>query len=452
MTDLTPHQREQLDKALASSIGILTGSPGTGKTYTAARLIGRIIDLCGSDTLAVCAPTGKAAVRITEALAHYGIEKTATTIHRLLGVASRTAGEGWGFQHDENQPLEKKWVVVDEASMIDTDLMAAFLRACAAGTHVLLVGDTNQLPPVGHGAPLRDLIAAGVPCGELREIRRNSGAIVRACADIRDGKRWRTCQSIDPDAGENLKLVPADSGAAAVERIVESIRKIRAQQLFDPVWEVQVIVAVNRRSTLSRRDLNARLQGELNPDGARVGSNPFRVGDKIVCLKNGFLPAVEVCPPEFNRDASDGKVFVANGEQARVVAVADRLTTVSLDAPKRLVKIPRGTDKNGDGDGQENEDDAAGTATGCQWDLAYAVSCHKAQGSEYPCVIVALDEYPGARRICTREWLYTAISRAKRVCLLVGKRGIADGMCVLRAIAKRKTFLRELIQGQQERN
>lgn len=451
MTGLTQHQREQLAIATSRSIGILAGSPGTGKTYTLARLVGRIIDLCGTDLVAVAAPTGKAAVRITEALAGYGIAKNASTIHRLLGVANRTAGEGWGFVHDETNPLPHKFIIVDEASMIDTDLAASLLRACAAGTHLLLVGDTNQLPPVGHGAPLRDLIAAGVPTGELTKIERNWGAIVQACADIRDGKRWQTVAELAPDTGQNLKLLPAASGEAAVEKIVETIRAIRERQLYDPIWGVQVIVAVNRKSPLSRRDLNKRLQGELNPTGQRVGSNPFRVSDKVVCLKNSLMPVVENAPSDCNRDALDGKVFVANGEQARVVAVVEKLTTVQLEAPRRLVKIPRGTE-NGDGkesDGSdENADDSAATTTGCQWDLAYAVSCHKAQGSEFPCVIVALDEYPGARRVCSREWLYTAISRAKGICLLVGKRATADSMCCQRAITKRKTFLKELIQEQ----
>jgi exodeoxyribonuclease V alpha subunit len=442
---VTEHQREEAQKATAASIGILAGSPGTGKTYTLARVVGRIGELVGLDMVAVCAPTGKAAVRISEALEGYQIRKTASTIHRLLGVASRSVGDGWGFAHDELNPLPHKWIIVDESSMIDTDLMASLLRACAQGAHVLLVGDVNQLPPVGHGAPLRDMIAAGVPTGELKKIERNWGTIVQACADIRDGKRWQSVEQLDPDAGQNLKLLPAASGEAAVERIVETIQKIRDAQLFDPVWGVQVIVAVNKKSPLSRRDLNKRLQGELNPAGIRVGSNPFRIGDKIVCLKNSLMPVVTDAPLDCNRDAIDDKVFVANGELGRVVAVADKLTTVSLDAPKRLIKIPRGTE-NGDDQAEGNDtDNSAATSTGCQWDLAYAISCHKSQGSEFPCVIVALDEYPGARRICSREWLYTAISRAKGVCFMVGKRGIADSMCFQRAITKRKTFLKDLI-------
>ena len=448
--DVSKHQAGELAKALRSSIALFGGSPGTGKTYSAARLIGRIIDLCGHDSIAVAAPTGKAAVRITEALEGYEISKTASTIHRLLGVASKTAGEGWGFIHDETNPLPHKYVVIDEASMIDTDLFASLLRALPVGCHLLLVGDVNQLPPVGHGAPLRDLLAAGVPSGELVKIERNWGQIVQACADIRDGKRWQTVEQLDPEAGANLKLLPAASGVAAVEKIVETIKKIRDAKLYDPIWGVQVIVAVNKKSELSRRDLNKRLQAELNPAGQRAGSNPFRVGDKIVCLKNSLVPIVEDAPPECNRDAMDSKVFVANGEQARVVSVVEKLTTVLLYSPKRLVKIPRGTENGSEGEngnGGEVDDSTPATTTGCQWDLAYAISCHKGQGSEWPCVIVALDEYPGARRVCSREWLYTAISRAKSVCLLVGKRGIADGMCMTRAIAKRKTFLKELIQG-----
>lgn len=449
--DISEHQKSELQKALKASIALFGGSPGTGKTYSAARLIGRIIELCGPDQVAVATPTGKAAVRISESLESYSVKKTASTIHRLLGIASRTAGEGWGFMHNEENPLPFKYIIIDEGSMIDTDLFASLLRACAVGTHLLIVGDVNQLPPVGHGAPLRDMIAAGVPAGELTKIERNWGAIVQACADIRDGKRWQTVKELDPDTGQNLKLLPAASNAAAVEKIVETIHKIKAAKLYDPIWGVQVIVAVNKKSELSRRDLNKRLQAELNPTGQRVGSNPFRVGDKIVCLKNSLMPIVDDAPPECNRDAADGKVFVANGEQACVVSVAEKLTIVSLDAPKRLVKIPRGTDnggdENSDGKDHEQDDKAASTNTGCQWDLAYAISCHKAQGSEWPCVIVALDEYPGARRVCSREWIYTAISRAKSICLLVGKCMIADSMCASRAIAKRKTFLKEFIQG-----
>jgi len=447
-TDLSAHQREQLRTALGAQLAILTGGPGTGKTFTAAPLIRELMGQCGEDEIAVAAPPGKAAVRIGEQLAANQIPLTASTIHRLLGVAEVSATGGWGFKHNEDNPLPFRFVVVDEASMIDTDLAASLLRACGVGTHVLLIGDTGQLPPVGHGAPLRDLIAAGVPTGHLTEVRRNAGTIVHACAAIREGRPFGTVARLDPDHGDNLKLLPTRSNAHAVEQIVETLRTIRDMELFDPVWECQVIVAVNAKSELSRRLLNKRLQRELNPGGRTVGSNPFRVGDKIVCLKNSLMPIADECEPDENAEAADDKVPVANGEQGRVVEVAQKVTVATLDAPRRRVKIPRGDGgKKGEGDADESDDDAAAsTDTGCQWDLAYAISCHKSQGSEWPCVIVALDEYPGARRVCSREWLYTAVSRAKRIGLLIGKAAVAESMVHRQAIRRRKTFLQEFIQ------
>lgn len=456
--DASPHQRDQLSRAAQGPVAIFTGSPGTGKTYTAARLIDTLGQRFGLANVAVAAPTGKAAVRITEAMQGYGVNIRATTIHRLLGVESRSAGDGWAFRYQEDCPLPYRFVVVDESSMIDTDLMAALLRACARGTHLLFVGDTNQLPPVGHGAPLRDMIAAGLPCGELRQIvRQQAGSsIVQACAAIRDGRHFRTDEALAPGIGQNLKLVPTRDNVWTAARIGELLGQLRRAG-HDPVWDCQVIVAVNRKSELSRHDLNKQLQRLLNPAGQRAGTSPFRTGDKLVCLKNGFLPVADCAAPDENQEAVDGKVFLANGEQGRVVDVADKLTTVRLTAPKRCIKVPRGDARestsgashanNSGNDGNGNDGNDMSAATGCNFDLAYAISCHKSQGSEWPVVLVGLDEYPGARYVCSREWLYTAISRAKKLCLLVGKRATADGMCLRQAIQRRKTFLKELIQG-----
>jgi exodeoxyribonuclease-5/exodeoxyribonuclease V alpha subunit len=372
----------------------------------------------------------------------------------LLGVASRSEGDGWGFVHNENNPLPFRFIFIDEASMVDIDLLASLLRACATGTHIMFIGDPCQLPPVGHGAPLRDMISAGVSAGELREIVRNDGTIVRACAAIRDGKnRFPADGALDPPAGRNLKIIETANNAASVEKIVGLLRTIRDRKLFDPIWQCQVIVAVNKKSELSRADLNKRLQTELNPGGKRAGGNPFKVGDKIVCLKNGLYPTSDDAGADENQNEIDGKVFVANGEQAEAIDVAERITTARLDAPKRLIKIPRGKEGvNGNGNGSDHADDENENATnaGCQWDLAYAISCHKSQGSEWPCVIVALDEYPGARMVCSREWLYTALSRAKTVCLPVGKQTVAESMIRRQAIQKRKTFLSELITENQK--
>lgn len=434
--DVSLHQVEMLQKALVGPLAILTGGPGTGKTYSATRLVGATIDRHGRENVAVAAPTAKAAVRITEVLTGYGIKMRARTIHSLLGVTGHSRGGGWSFEHNEDNPLPFRFVFADEASMIDTDLAASLFRACGPGTHLVLVGDVGQLPPVGHGSLLRDLIIAGVPTGELTEIRRNSGQIVRACHDIWAGNQFQVNPRLNPAAGENLKLLPAANGKAALEQIVLTIRKLA--MLVDPIRDCQVIVAVNAKSDLSRAAVNRRLQTELNPNGGTAGANPFRVGDKIVCLRNGFCRVVKDAPGGLNQEAVDGKVVVANGEQGIVKHVEPKLTIVQLESPARLIKIPRGSSES-EGDGEESN------TTGCQWDLAYAISCHKSQGSEWPWVFVALDEYAGARMVCSREWLYTAISRAKFAGFLVGKLDCAYGMMEREAIKRRKTFLVESI-------
>jgi len=432
---ITDHQREQLGKALRGPIAILGGSPGTGKTYTAGKLILQLIETFGSDQIAVGAPTGKAAVRITEAMQANKIPLRARTWHSLLGIGKVDVSSGnWGFAHNEGNPLPYKVLVGDEMSMTDTNLMSSIFRARAVGCHVLLIGDINQLPPVGHGAPLRDLIAAGLPYGELREIKRNSGGIVEACAAIRDGKRW--------GAAENLEICEWGSPELQLKQVIQSLQDAKKAGM-DPVWDCQVVVAVNEKSKLSRKEVNKLLQGELNLNPA-VQGQPFRVNDKIVNTKNGYFPSVDYDPDDPDTQANDkGEVYVANGEQARVIDVAEKMVIAELSSPKRTVKIPRGKsqDSQEDGDGVDSDK----PATGCSWDLAYGISVHKSQGSEWPLVIVLIDEYPGARMVCDRSWIYTAISRARDKCVLIGKKATADRFCRQQKMNRRKTFLRELI-------
>lgn len=439
LSSLTDHQREELGKALTSLLAILAGSPGTGKTFCAAALIGALIDLYGSASIAVVAPTGKAAVRISEALANYNLPIKATTIHRLLGVAAASEGS-WTFDHDEENPLDVRFLIADEMSMTDTSLMASLLAACGSQTHVLFVGDICQLPPVGDGAPLRDFIAAGIPTGQLTEIKRNAGSIVVACKAIREGNKFDVDARIElPE--KNLVLLSAYGHEAATQTILEKFRAIREAGKYHPVTDCQVIVAVNEKSQLSRKILNQALQDELNPGGATAEGSPFRVGDKIVCLKNSMVPAAKEGDGE-----KDGKFFIANGEQARVVKVEPKLTYAELSNPKRLVKIPRGKNEPSDDDKKKDDAGEEKSSTGCEWDLAYAISCHKSQGSEWPVVMVVLDEYNGAVRVCSREWLYTAISRAKAECYLIGKKATAEGFCRRIALNHRRTFLKEMIR------
>lgn len=445
-TELSDHQLEKLRQATSGGlIGILAGSPGTGKSFTAAVLIRELIRLHGGWAVAVAAPTGKAAVRVTEAMERYAIPLRATTIHRLLQVEQADAG-GWSFVHGDGHPLPHKFIVVDESSMIDTGLMASLLAARGQGAHILFIGDPYQLPPVGHGAPLRDMIAAGLPCGELREIRRNAGAIVRACAEIRDRSTFAGCRALDLDAGENLLVVEANSPESQIARLETLYGSVKKQGRRDPIWDVQVLVPVNARSPLARKILNAHLQGLLNPAGVKADGNPFRVGDKIICTKNGWLPSDDPKHPEAN---PDGKVAVANGEMGEVLEVAPKLTVVRMSSPDRIVRVPRSAAATGE-EKQAGSDDAndagADTGTGCNWDLAYAISVHKSQGSEFPLAVVVVDEYPGARMVCSREWWYTAISRAKDACILIGKESTAVAQCRRTAIKLRKTFLAECVR------
>lgn len=416
---LSEHQRDQLSKSLSGSIAILGGSPGTGKTHTAGVLIRELGKTFGLSNILVAAPTGKAAVRLTENLVKHD-----------LAIKARTT-DSW-LNWLENQGLDAfphSVIVGDESSMKDTDKLARLMRGMGMGCHLLLIGDIYQLPPVGHGAPLRDLIAAGLPYGELREIRRNSGGIVEACAAIRDGLPWT--------AGDNLIITGDDSPDSQIESMLSICRKARAVGL-DPVWDVQVIAAVNEKSPLSRSKLNDILQRELNLSPGSAGQM-FRMNDKVVNTENGSFPLVDgsqEAKDEADEDAGQNKkekpeVYVANGELAKVIDISDSFFTVQLSAPLRIVRVPRGKSIDG--------------GSGCKFDLGYGLTCHKMQGSSCRWVVVMLDTYPGALRVASREWIYTAISRAEEFCYLVGAKATADKMARNMSLQKRKTFLRERV-------
>lgn len=442
---LSDHQRTELAKAIGGGpIGILGGSPGTGKTYTTARLIAALIAIHGKHQVAVMAPTGKAAVRCREALqANGAAEIEPKTIHRTLGVES--AEGGWSFRHNESNPLPFKFLIVDEFSMVGIGLLRSLLAARGRGTCVLFVGDVEQLPPVEYGAPLRDFIAAGLPYGELTEIHRNAGTIVRACAAIRDGKPFEVDETIDLNATppRNLMMIRTGAGAATA-KVLAMLKTIRDQSPFDAVWETMTLVAVNKRSALSRRELNPKIQAELNPSDEGLTGSPFRAGDKLIQLENQFLKL------DGRGDGDENKVLCCNGEFAKAVEVHAKKTIVEFDGagadgkPRRCV-VPRGIARDGGTDAADDGD----TDTGCKMDLGYAITVHKAQGSGCPVVIVCLDEYPGASGkfgVCDRSWLYTAISRAEKLCILVGTMETVRAICGRRFIWRRKTFTVELLR------
>lgn len=427
----TRHQAEELAKAQGGVIGILLGSPGTGKTFTVAHQIKAVG--ANPDRVAVCAPTGKAAVRITESMAEAGLNLQAKTIHSTLGVVSVEGG--WVFAHNEHCPLEFDYIFVDEASMIDVPLMSALLAA-RGHAHMMLTGDPDQLSPVGPGAPLRDLVAAGVPHGHLKEIHRNAGTIVRACAMLRDKGTLFWDDELDLSKGKNLIHIETTKP----EQTIDEIRQILAQAEVDgrdPVWDCQVLVPVNKKSPLGRTKLNEWLQGLLNPLGKQAKGNPFREGDKIVCTRNGDLPKAR---GDKKRGDDSEQVRVMNGELAAVTHVAERyLDATVMQLPLQKVRIPRGQAKDQDGDGDDDTD------TGCNFELGYSLSVHKSQGSQFAVSIVVIDPYPGARMLCDRHWIYTAISRATDFCITIGHKAHALEACRKSHMWKRRTFLREML-------
>lgn len=426
------HQRDKVNQALTGRLAILGGSPGTGKTHCTAQVIRALLasGRVGLGEIGVGAPTGKAAVRLSEKLLEAGIDKRARTWHSLLGVGEQSETGGWSFRHGPGNPLPYKVLISDESSMLDLSLMRSIFAARQPGCHVLLVGDINQLPPVGNGAPLRDLIKAGVSYGELTEIKRNSGGIVEACALMRDQKPWA---HITREPGTNL--VAVDTGNQ-MDAMIAAIDRESSALSLDPVWGCQIIVAVNDRSKLSRKAVNEFLQDRLNPN-PKIGNLKFRLRDKVVCLKNSFYQSCgDLSEGDEIQTNSQGEVYVANGELGLVEAIHEKKMVISLNSPSRWISVPLFRQKDSDGG------ESAGSAN---FDLGYALSCHRAQGSEWPVVLVLIDSYPGARMICDRAWVYTAISRAKQRCLLIGSTELAERFCRSQKMEQRKTFLAEQI-------
>jgi exodeoxyribonuclease V alpha subunit len=423
---LSDHQHGAVLRLVGSPVALLLGQPGTGKTFTAAAIIRAQVARYGAAAVRVAAPTGKAATRCAAALHRYNLPLEATTIHRLL-EATPGGPEGFQFKRNEQNRLDCRVLVVDETSMLDVDLAARLFSACRPGTNVLLVGDRYQLPPVQHGATLRDMIDAGLPCAELTEIRRNAGAIVQACAAIKDGRHFETFEVYDAGQGRNLVLIQARTAADRTEAVRRVMGELRRSEGLNPLLDVQVLCATNR----TRRDLNAILQALLNSDGEAPRGGRFRRGDKVICLRNRFL-----YPPR----KREQPVFVANGDVGLVEATADRTMTVRLTDPDRLVQVPLGRPQNAEADDDEEESKDAG----CDFDLAYCCTGHKFQGSECPVVVAVIE--PEGWKVAAREWHYTVLSRAQTLCVLVGQVGVIEQQCRRVSLRDRRTFLAELLR------
>lgn len=442
------HQVERWRQATVGPVGILCGGPGTGKSHTLGYALREIVAGYGRSAVACCAPTGKAANRFTEALGLAGVSLRATTIHTLLEIGRNGHdGDGWGFRRNAHNPLDARFVVVDEMSMVDADLIASLLDALADGTHLLLVGDPYQLPPVGHGAPLRDLLAARLPVGELTQVRRNAGQIVHACVRIKAGELFEFSSVIDLDANptRNLRVIQCRDEESMLANLDGLLA---AGGRFDPVWQTQVVVARNQGAGVGRKELNARLHKMLNPAGVAARDCPWLVGDKVICLRNTLLEVVGPIDTPEPTDATEyyparddygnkRQVYTANGEIGRVLAVGPGQAVCRFSERDELVTVRTKAKSDADDDpdaGDEGKD---------EFDHAYAVTGHKMQGSQAPFVIIVLDH--SSLAVANREWIYTAVSRASRACVILTAPGVIPKAVGRVGLVRRKTFLADRV-------
>jgi exodeoxyribonuclease V alpha subunit len=393
----TDAQWEAVTNALEHRLSILCGGPGVGKTASLRALV----DVLARNRLSwrLCAPTGKAARRLAESA---GCE--ATTIHRLLEWVP-----GEGPARDEGDPVDADVLIVDEVSMLDVRLAEALFAAVGDRTHVLLVGDPDQLAPVGPGRVLADLLACEeVPVTRLTEVFRQAARslIVQAAHAINAGEHPPRVGAHDVE--RDFYVVARDSPAAIVEEVVSlATRRLPAHLGLAPRSEVQVLAPMHK-GPAGVDVLNTELRAVLNPDGETIAGTSLRVGDRVLQTVNDHEHQL--------MNGETGVLASFDADKARAVLVTDDGRTLTLPV------------------------NALGTVR-----LGHAASVHKAQGSQWPAVIVVA--FRGHAHMLTRNLLYTAVSRGERMVIVVGQPS-AIGLALGRVDGHRRcTRLAELVAG-----
>ncbi len=384
-------QRIAVRESVKNGLLVITGGPGTGKTTT----INTIIHYFREEgmELFLAAPTGRAAKRMSEAT---GCE--ARTIHRMLEVSGGPDGDS-GFERNEQNPLEVDVIIIDEMSMVDITLMNALLKAIAAGTRLILVGDASQLPSVGPGCVLQDIIDAHA-CNVVRltKIFRQAAVsdIVLNAHSINRGE----AVALDNKSKDFFFLKSQD--AATIQSVILSlVREKLPQFVHARPFDIQVLAPM-RKGALGVGNLNALLQRGLNPpDPAKVerehGEVTFRVGDKVMQIKNNYQLEWEVTN-RYGIPIEKGQ-GIFNGDMGLIRSIdpIDETLTVEYEEGRKVEYPFAQTD---------------------ELELAYAITIHKAQGSEYPAVVIPLLD--GPQMLMNRNLLYTAVTRAQQCVVLVG--------------------------------
>lgn len=394
-TEYAPDQREAILKAARSTVMLLTGGPGTGKTTTVNGILG-LFDRLGIKTV-LAAPTGRAANRMKELCG-----REAATIHRLLETQYDPESGNLCFMHDESEPLKADAVVVDETSMVDILLMAALLKALKPHCRLILVGDPDQLPSVGAGNLFSDLIRSGkVPTVRLTEIFRQAreSLIIMNAHAINVGQLPELTVK-----NKDFFFLQRRDMQRAVDTIVDLCTRRLPQNMGIPADQIQVL-SPTRKTDAGTAALNMRLQAALNPPSVdkrehKRGKILFRVGDRVMQIKNNYdimwkkTEGFGVGTGVFNGDV--GKVTdIDPGEETMTVVFDDRQVEYTFDLLGQL-------------------------------ELAYAMTVHKSQGSEYRAVILSVSQ--ANPYLLTRSILYTAVTRAKELLILVGDPAVVQQM------------------------